>query len=171
MKAICSYLKMLVFSGLGMMMLFSSCQDGLHYANYQHLPHNQWSSRDTLIYSLPMTNHDIDTWFSVSVRSIHTYQYKDIVVKAELMRGKQTVSSYTFPINLDRKERSSAWAAKESLPIANRYSVPTLLHLKGGEQYILRITHIMRLEPLDGITDVGVFLEQHQSDGFPTIMR
>ena len=132
----------------------TACQDSLHYAEYKQLPHKQWDRHDTLVYHIPQAQHDAKMDFTLGIRSNKDFNYKTIVAQAELRCDSQITATMPITIKLDN----------DSLPFrhpnADRLSTPIPIILKANKTYTLHITHSMRLNPLDGIPCVGIFLEK-----------
>jgi gliding motility-associated lipoprotein GldH len=131
-----------------------ACQDSLHYTEYKHLPHKQWDSRDTLIYHIPPLQHDADISITLGIRCSKDFKYERIVAQAELRCDSLITAATPVILHLDN----------DSLPFrhpnSDCLSTPISLPMKANRPYTLRITHSMRLNPLDGIPCVGVFLER-----------
>lgn len=147
---------LITLSVLGMMILLS-CQESLFYSEYKTVPRAQWDSRDTLSFQLPVTERTFDATLTVSVRRRQDYDYKTIALSIEHLLNGMLVSTDTLHITLYDEDGQSLGHA---FPISDNYSHPLPLHLGKGESHTLRITHIMRLNPLDGIPDVGIFVER-----------
>lgn len=136
------------------MLIISACQDGLHYTEYKQMTHKQWDSRDTLVYQIPPLQHDDSLCLTLGIRSNKDFNYKAIMARAELRcdTAITTVIPITLQLNTD------------SLPFrhsnADRLSEQMTIHLKANKPYSLHITHSMRLNPLDGISFVGISLEK-----------
>ena len=148
--------------------LLLSCQDGLYYTAYQPIPQSLWDSRDTLVYTLPVADHDMDVLLSVGVRSTDAYQYENLLVVVEQHCDQRKVAFCRLPIAI---RNDGLYAHGHSTPLADDYSGVAVIHLKKGKAYTLRLSHRMKLNPLTGISEVGVFVEQSHSEGSPTIMR
>ena len=138
-----------------------SCQDSLFYSEYKDIPHTQWDSRDTLSFQLPETESPIDAALTVSIRTRQAYEYKTIALSVEHFLNGSAVSTDTLHITL---YDANGQPLGNGFPLSDTYSRPLPLHLQKGEQHSLRITHIMRLNPLEDIHSVGVFVEEQQAE-------
>ncbi|MCH5175911.1 MAG: gliding motility lipoprotein GldH [Prevotellaceae bacterium] len=134
-----------------------SCQDSLFYSEYKEIPNSQWDSRDTLSFCLPVTENSFDATLTVSVRRRQDYDYKTIALKIEHLLNDTIVSTDTLVVTLFD---ANGHPLGQGFPISDNYSRPLYLHLKKNASHSLRITHAMRLNPLQGIPDVGVFVER-----------
>lgn len=152
------YIGMLcLMMGLLGLPLLTSCQDNLYYTLYQDLPEHQWDSNDTLYFSIPPTEHDLDVAVTFSVRTSPSFRYQDIVARAELLDGNAVVSSLPINITLYGNNEESA---HDGVLQNESYSKPQALHMQANHNYILRVTHLMRLNPLDEVNSVGVIVER-----------
>lgn len=137
-------------------LLFLSCQDNLYYTYYQDLPQSVWDCDDTISFSIPPTEEDFDVAVTLGVRSTPTYQYSDLVARLEVLCDKKPLSSVPLTINLytenPRKERARL--------IDESYSRPQNLHLQAQHHYTIRITHLMSLNPVPGISSLGIIVEK-----------
>lgn len=136
--------------------LLLSCQNTLYHTAYIDLPHNQWDSRDTLTYPLPVSDHDLDTHATIHTRTTATFPYTDIILHLEVLRDSIPISSTRLPIHLSHHNQSLS----KGLSIMETTSEPQPLHLQAHHHYTLRLTHLMRLNPLQDITSVGIFIEE-----------
>lgn len=141
---------------LGMTTLLS-CQDSLFYSEYRAIPNSQWDSSDTVSFQLPETESPFDATMTICVRARHDYDYKDIVLRYEHLVNDSIVSADTLNITLyDADEHPISHA----FSVSDNSSRPLPLHMERNERHALRITHTMRLNPLQGISDVGVSVER-----------
>lgn len=136
--------------------LLASCQGDLYYTEYKVLPQEQWDSRDTLVIDLPVSEQDIEAKVTLGMRRTHGFRYKKVVMREEVWcQGKiQEVRPVTITLRGNREEEGTGLLVKEF------YSDAQPLHLQAGLPYSIRLTHQMRLNPLDGIVAVGVTVEK-----------
>lgn len=147
------YLLAILICSLGTAII-SACQDGIHYTEYKQLPHKQWDRYDTLVYHIPSLQHDTDLNFTLGIRSNKDFNYTTIVAQAELRCDSLITAA--IPITLKIEDNSIPFASSNT----DYLSTPAPIHLKANQTYTLYITHSMRLNPLDGIPCVGIFLEK-----------
>ena len=138
-------------------LLLSACQDNLYYTCYQDFPQSEWDSNDTISFSIPPTETDLDVAVTLGVRSTPTYQYSDLVARLEVLCDEKPLSSIPLTINLytdgqNQNERTHL--------IYDSYSRPQALHLQAQHQYTIRITHLMSLNPVPGISSLGIIVEK-----------
>ncbi len=148
-------MKKIILSLLPILFL-PSCQDNLYYTYYQDLPQSVWDCEDTISFSIPPTEEDVDVAVTLGVRSTPTYQYSDLVARLEVLCDKKPLSSTPLTINLypQKPREEGARLIDES------HSRPQALHLQARHQYAIRITHLMSLNPVPGISSVGIIVEK-----------
>ncbi len=136
-------------------LLLTSCGGQLYHTAYRNLSHSQWDSRDTLLFDLPPSNQDLDLSLTLAVRTTKPFAYRDIVTQLDIIRDGRTLSStpITITVNDDPQPKTTGFLTRES------HSAPSTLHMEAGHRYALRITHRMRLNPLDHIPTVGIIAE------------
>lgn len=142
---------------LAVLLLFSSCQDNLYYTCYQDLPQSEWDSNDTISFSIPSTEADLDVAVTLGVRSTPTYQYSDLVARLEVLCDEKPLSSVPLTINL---YADGQHPDDRTRLIDESYSRPQALHLQAQHQYTIRITHLMSLNPVPGISSLGIIVEK-----------
>ena len=143
--------------GLFCLALFTACQDHLYYTLYQDMPQNQWDSNDSLCFSIPPTEQDLDVAITLGVRTTSSFRYKDIVARAELLDGDSVISS--IPMNIMLYNNQGEETSQGILMMEN-YSRPQAFHMQANHNYTMRVTHMMRLNPLDEVQSVGIIVER-----------
>lgn len=138
------------------MVVFTACEDNLYYTLYQDLPHKAWDSNEPLIFSIPPSENTLDVAVTLGVRTTTKFRYKDIVARAELLDGDSVISSVPLNITLYQGEG----ATQEGILMQENYSKPQSLHMQAHHNYTLRVTHLMRLNPLDEVQSVGIIVER-----------
>ncbi len=143
--------------GMLCLTLLMACQDNLYYALYQDMPKHQWDSNDSLCFSIPPTEQDLDVAVTLGVRTTTSFQYKDIVVRAELLDGDSVISTTPMTLMLyNNKDESSS----QGVFVTENYSKPQSLHMRANHNYTLRVAHLMRLNPLEEVQSVGIIVER-----------
>lgn len=146
----------MIISGLGMTSLLS-CQDSLFYSEYKDIPNAQWDSRDTIIFQLPNTEYPLDATLLVCVRTRQGSDYKKVVLSVEHLCDDTLLSADTLHLAL---YDSKGLPLGQAFPFSNYSSRSLPIHVVKDAHHTIRITHIMRQNPLDGVSDVGVFVER-----------
>ena len=153
MKRIRSYLTLI---GILCLTLLTACEDHLYYILYQDLPQKEWDSNEPLYFNIPPTEQEMDVAVTLGVRTTALFRYKDIVARAELLDNDSVISSLPLTITLYQGEGLT----QEGMLMHENYSKPQALHMQANHNYVLRVTHLMRLNPLDEVQSVGIIVEK-----------
>jgi len=136
--------------------LFVSCQDGLFFVEYKDVSAEQWENEDTFVYTLPVSADDKDVAVRLGIRTKSTIPSRKLTVRVEQCRDARCVRTQRVTIEMYTKE---GYPQGHGFPHVDYTSTPFSLHLKKGVPYTLRVAHIMRQNPLEGIYQVGVMVE------------
>ena len=139
-------------------MIFCSCQDRPSFSGYAHVDRMGWYGEDTVVMEIQRadtTRRNVPRQvcdMQVGIRYTADYAYKDFSMLVELVSGKHVVARDTILFHLfDEKGRALGRGLE-------RYDMvqPSLrVALKADKPYAVRMTHLMRLNPVQGITDVS----------------
>lgn len=139
------------------MLLLAACHDNTMYMKYKSVDAREWHAHDTLVYKLPEIENDMNVSVTVGVRTLQSFKYDNLAVVAKLYEGKHLISQDTVNyIILDKNGENIGTGfpyAEHFRNISHRYA------LKAKKKYKIKLTHIMRLDPLDGVSDVGITIE------------
>lgn len=146
------YITIIILCCLGMTFIMS-CQGDLYYADYKNMPQGIWDSRDTLSFIIPPSAQDADVELTISIRNTKEYKYESLALRAFVVDYLGCVrKDMTIAIMPDGKQ------SKIGAICAYNSSEPVKMHLKAGRRVTLRLSHRMRLNPIEGITDVEITL-------------
>lgn len=146
----------IVFLTVFSLVLLTSCEDNLYYSLYQDMPRMEWDSNEPLVFSIPPAENTLEVAVTLGVRTTTKFRYKDIVARAELLDGDSVISSVPLNITLYQGEG----ATREGILLQDNYSKPQSFHMEAHHKYALRVTHLMRLNPLDEVQSVGIIVER-----------
>lgn len=137
------------------MACFMSCQGNLYYADFHDMPDLTWDRRDTVSFSIPAPDRDMDVKMTLSLRHTPAYGYDGMVVRAIVadslgQKGRDVAI----------KTSADGEIAMQGAVYTECSSAPMTLHLKAGVACTVRVAHRMRENPLDGIASVAVALER-----------
>jgi gliding motility-associated lipoprotein GldH len=121
------------------------------------MPEHLWDSNDSLCFSIPPAEQDLDVAVTLGVRTTPSFRYKDIVARAELLDGDSVISS--TPMNITLYNGGGEETAKGMI-VKENYSKPQSFHMRANHHYTLRVSHLMRLNPLDEVQSVGIIVER-----------
>lgn len=136
------------------MLLLVACQDFPFYSTYKSVNVEGWEARDTLVYKLPVVESPSAYDVSVAVRTSQGFKYENLALAIRLYEGKKTISVDTVKFKLygtNNEQKGTGFTYVE-----NEISLKHQFKLKPQKKYKVKITHIMRLDPFDGVCDVGL---------------
>lgn len=138
-------------------LLCAACTDGTVLHCYKPLPREGWDRRDTVCFSLPKTESDLDGSLIVGLRTAAHVDFQDIVLAVECCdeeTGLCRCDTVRYPLT-----------DAEGFPVArgvnhHQYETQRLpFRQKKGSEGTVRIRHIMTREVMKGITEVGIRIE------------
>lgn len=143
-------------SGLSFMLLFVACQESPFYMTYKPVKISGWDSRDTVVFKLPEIKSPSSYTVTVSIRAIQSFKYDNLGLAVMLYEGRDVVSKDTVMYDLydsygENKGKGFPYVEYEE-------NLKRTYHFSPDKRYKIKITHIMRLDPLDGVANVGVTL-------------
>lgn len=146
-----------IIKGVLVAMMFVSCQDTPFFTKYHSVPSHYWDKREMLVYDIPVVDEDKTVDVTLGIRTTEQFAYSNITLLSVVSSGKKEVLRDTVCVALFEDE---------SAPLGNGFpfmettkKLPSSLHLKKGKRYTIKVTHLMRMNPLDDVYDVGVTLE------------
>lgn len=135
-------------------LLLFSCNDNTYFSAYKHIEGDCWFREDTVC--LPVKQARIyrgkadepTVQIFIGVRYTDRFKYDDITMLAELLRDDASIVwRDTVRLSTSQQDRNG-FCFKESMQ-------PSLsFHATQDSPLYLRITHLMALNPLEGITDI-----------------
>ena len=142
--------------------LLCACNNGsTYYSSHKHIEGSCWHRSDTVL--LPIEHSNIHTAAAtddtlqlyVGVRYTNNYQYENLTVLAELTDDEGT------PIWKDTVRLATSLSANNGFCYREAFQPTHSLRTPAeGSKYTLHVTHLMTLDPLEGITDIMTFLRQ-----------
>lgn len=142
-------------------LLLASCIDTPYFAYNSDIPVEGWYARDTIVIPIQPTTpntHEQDTHtIKVGIRNTHEYAYQSLYLLVETVEGEKILSRDTISFNIsDIKGRNTgtgvAYRSHTTKTIRNQRFHPDSTHT-------LRISHIMRMDPIAGISNICVEVE------------
>ena len=143
-------------SGLSFMLLFAACQESPFYMTYKPVDTSGWDSRDTIVFMLPEIESPSSYNVNVSVRTIQSFKYDNIGLAIMLYEGRNVVSKDT--VVYDVYDSHGENKGKGFPYVEYEESLTHTYYFNPGKRYKIKITHVMRLDPLAGLANVGVTL-------------
>ncbi len=140
------------------------CRGTLLHSDYADLPRAQWDGQQPLCFDLPVVDEPWEGSLWVSVRTIRRFAYEQVVVRAEVLCEGERVEDWQLPVVTHRASQTCA----VDLLYGEHFSERMPLRIEAGKRYTLRLTHRMRLNPLDNIASVGFGLQAQPTNLFDT---
>jgi len=143
-----------IIIGISGILLLAGCQDIPFFSCYNAVDATGWYNRDTLVVKLPEVETPSTYDVTVSVRTIQGFKYDNLALVVKLYEGKKVISVDTVKYVVYDKEGKSNG---KGFPYVEY--TETLKHsykLLPKKKFKAKITHIMRLDPFDGVCDVGM---------------
>lgn len=143
--------------GISGMLLLTACHDIPFYSVYKLVDVTGWQTKDTLVYRLPEQDELRDAKVTFGIRLSRQFHYENIVLVARMFEGKKLVSSDT--LNIKVLDEYGEHIGNGLNYVVTEKELDHQYLLKPGKKYKLKIHHIMRQNPFDGVSGVGVTLE------------
>lgn len=145
------------------LLLLTACQIPTVYHSYQPIPIDGWSKNDTLTFALPASVPTGTFEVTVGVRYEMNYPYRNLW----LAISHNTTDSLTYATDTlqliladekgNRHENSPGGLYQCSFPLRTGFPIA-----QEGTGRNFRIVHIMRDEPLRGLSDVGISITRKE---------
>lgn len=140
------------------------CRGNLLHSDYADLPHAQWDGQEPLLFDLPVVDEPWEGSLWVGVRTVKRFAYEQVVVWAEVLCDGERVEDWLLPVVTHHADQMRA----ADLLYEEFFSERMPLRIEAGKHYTLRLTHRMRLNPLDNIASVGFGLQSPTTNLFDT---
>ena len=138
-----------------------SCNKMPYYAQYANIENQHWDSRDTLLFEL----HDADTTvlqhLSLGVRAIDAYKYRKLNLGIDVYDNGKKCSSNVIAYELfsERGIRKG-----DGVVYSENEKYVRSLNIVKGHTYRFKVYHLMRLDPIDGISNVYIQISDKPAD-------
>lgn len=138
-----------LIGGLLLLMGFS-CQENTLYHSYQPVDATGWSKNDTLVYALDSTLNGKESYaFQIGIRHKDSYPYRDLWLKI----NEDTLHLYLA-------DSIGQWKGK-GIGDLRQLQFPVTLPMEPEDSLReFRIHHLMKDEPLSGISDIGIAIQK-----------
>ena len=141
-------------------MAFASCNRSTIYSQYLHTPLSGWEKNDTLTFSIPRTQTDMELKAIIGLRITDAYPFKTVcLIVDKAISPDNIIDSDTINCSLFDNDGMSKGRGVSCYQF--NYHVSNM-HLMKGDSVAIHIRHNMKREILPGISDVGITLEEKQ---------
>ena len=132
-------------------MVITSCNGNIVYHRYMTTNQEGWNCKDTLIFRLDsLKAGNYNTY--IGIRHTESYPYRDLWLSVSTMNGGKNDTLHIYLAN-DRGN----WNSNGSTGGFYQYETNgPLLHYINKTDSVIKITHVMRDNPLKYITDIGL---------------
>lgn len=136
--------------------LFTACDTQTAYHHYESVAPEGWARQDTLTFAIDTIIQRGNYDATLCIRTNATYPFRNLAVRTAInISPRDTTVSRQMEMTLrqvdEHKDRSSITYFTHHEPIAT-------LALQPGDSITVKVTHNMRREVMQGITDVGIKL-------------
>lgn len=131
----------------------SGCTEKATYLEFKDVPGSNWNYSDTLTYTLQLEEDLSNPELELVVRNSSVYAFQNFWVHIDHYQDSVKVDEFRHEIFL--ADNAGRWLGKKSGALYTTYTPLTLSEGLSGKNE-LRITQVMRKNPLEGIQSVGV---------------
>jgi len=135
-----------------------ACEQKHFYNEYKAVNVKAWQSTDTLIYSINIDDANALYDIAVSVRYQKDYEFSNIWLSIVDSYSKAN-ETFRLEVPLFKKDgkpygKVSGSLCTQTIPFQKQIRFP-----KTG-QYKIKLVQLMRKDPLDGISDIGIIIDK-----------
>jgi gliding motility-associated lipoprotein GldH len=136
---------------------FTGCEQRYYFSQYADVDPEKWKSTDTLNFTMDSKEANPALTYYLSVRHQKDYEFSNLWVKV-LISGNKADTSFRYEIPLFKNDgkpygKSSGSLCTQTVPLKTDFP----LQKKGI--YTIRIVQLMRKDPLDGISAIGILAD------------
>lgn len=140
------------------LLLLVSCEQKHFFNEYKSVDTKAWKSSDTLSYKIKIDEENKNYQYAISIRHSKEYEFSNLWLKV-FIKGNTIDTSFRYEIPLFKNDgkpygKSSGSLCTQTMPL--KTNLP--LYKKGN--YSISIVQLMRKDPLDGISDVGIIIDK-----------
>ena len=150
-------MKQIVFILLTAVLLYA-CEKKHFYNKYQSVNIKAWKSSDTATFPIAIENAAHAYKYALSVRYAKDYEFSNVWLKVTV-KGNTLDTSFRYEIPLFMKDGKPYGKCSGSL-CTQTVPLKTNLPIAQKGNYTISIVQLMRKDPLDGISDVGIIMDQ-----------
>ncbi|MCM1311698.1 MAG: gliding motility lipoprotein GldH [Bacteroides sp.] len=146
-----------IITGLSGILLLAMCQDSPFFHRFAKVDRDGWHSDSAAVFELPVYQKDCHANVDVWIRSTAEYTSESLTLVATAECGGNMVWRDTLSIHLyDDKGKCTG----TGFPFTEYHIEAKALEIKADTNYTIRIRHIMRDNPVRGITACGIRLSE-----------
>lgn len=149
------------FTGVILLIIFLSvgCTTKTVYHSYQSVKETGWDRKDTLFFSLPENIAPGKYKMEIGVRHSPEYLYKNIWISiGNNWEDSLQFKTDTLELNLTNEDGKWPYQGNISNLYQTVYLHTNVPELPQQQKRMIKIVHIMRKNPIQGIHDIGIKL-------------
>ena len=146
---------------LSLLVVFVLCAcNNTYFTSYADLPEGKWDSRDTLVFEVPgdpiNDTRVVKKTLAARVRYTNAYKYRKVSLGVDFCSEdgkvikKDTLTFELFDKNGGRNGNGTVYLESEEKSFD--------VEMTPSSSNVLRVYHLMRLDPLEGISNVVISL-------------
>jgi len=140
------------------LLIFCACKQQHFYNKYKAVDVKKWSSSDTLSYAVEIKDDAKNYEYALSVRYQKEYEFSNVWLKV-FIQGNGIDTAFRYEIPLFKNDGKPYGKVSGSL-CTQIIPLKTTLPLSKKGNYTFKIVQLMRKDPLDGISDIGVIIDK-----------
>lgn len=153
-------MKNLISSFIISFVVLTACNQKHIYNQYHSVDNNAWKSTDTVQFPFVIEDENSNYEYAISVRHSNDFEFSNLWLKV-LVTGNGIDTSFRYEIPLFKNDgkpfgKNSGSICTQTVPL--KTNLP--LYKKG--KYQISIIQLMRKDPLNGISDIGILIDKKQ---------
>ncbi len=130
-----------------------SCQNIPFFIGYKSVEGNEWQRKDTVCFELPKSEKT-SREYSVGLRTMGSFNYSKVYVAVTLKDSDSIVAIDTVAVDIISESGKPLGNGFPYIETTKKGNIA--LPLDTGKRYIIGVSQLMRVNPLKGVSDVGV---------------
>lgn len=143
--------------GISGMLLLTACQDIPFYSVYKMVDVTGWDGDKVLTFRLPEQEELRNCDVTFGIRLSRKFHYENIAFVAYLYEGKTLVSTDTIDVKVLNEYGEHVGNGMNY--VVNETELSHQYTLKPKKKYKVKVRHIMRKDPFDGVSGIGITLK------------
>ncbi|MCB0507541.1 MAG: gliding motility lipoprotein GldH [Chitinophagales bacterium] len=131
-----------------------ACTSSHFYNEYKSVDTKNWKSTDTLTFDVEIEDIQANYNILVSVRHQKTYEFSNLWLTYFLENQPAKIEVPLFKLDGKPYGESSGSLCTQTIPLKSNFHFP-----KKGKN-IIKVVHLMRKDPLDGVSDIGIIIDK-----------
>ena len=142
-----------------LLILVCSCKDDVYFTAHHHFEKSLWYSEHTIKNPIQQfltykgSKEQKEMQLNIGIRYTDKYKYRAIYIETQICDTTGQIGCDTLQFLFADKGENGFRFRKQTQPL--RHFVPD-----SAQTYTLNITHIMKQNPLEGITDLTIGCEE-----------